>query len=296
MLENHRQVECSLARRLLVLTPTSPFIIRLFQRLPTLCLSLPRLRAQSCHSVLDSLSFSSTSSTRTRSSSRLHSEPSASTWRSVPGFSLSWLLALPSKRWMSWKSERSSPKGSCSGEMRARFGVDGACGDDDGDELCVICRASASSSASVSMSVSSLLPMSSSSSRRRLLTPLGGAGGVRFAILFLVTGVSSPLLSDLLPRARRRSFIGVGAYERGGVGSCVSVGAGASAPWSLLGAVMVMRDWRERQVFMILSIEYCADSVVGLEGGDTNRPVCDLVVGAAREPSQEKADGRSMLD
>lgn len=58
---------------------------------------------------------------------------------------------------------------------------------------------------------------------------------------------------------------------------------------------MVMRDWRERQVFMILSIEYCADSVVGLEGGDTNRPVCDLVIGAACEPSQVKADGRSML-
>lgn len=219
MLEPHRQVECSLARRLFVLTPTSPFVIRLFQRLPTLCLSLPRLRAQSCHSVLDNLSFSSTSSTRTRSSSRLHSEPSASTWRSVPGFSQSLLSALPSKRWMSWKSERSSPKGNCSGEMRARLGVEGACGDDDGDELCVICRLSASSSPSVSMSVSSLRPRSSSTSRRRLFAPLGGAGGVRFAILLLVTGVSSPLPSDLLPRDRRRSFMGVGAYARGGVGS-----------------------------------------------------------------------------
>lgn len=58
---------------------------------------------------------------------------------------------------------------------------------------------------------------------------------------------------------------------------------------------MVMRDWRERQVFMMLSMEYCADSVVGLEGGDTKRPACDLVVGAACEPSQEKADGRSMM-
>lgn len=160
----------------------------------------------------------------------------------MPGFSLSLPLALPSKRWMSWKSERSSPKGNCSGEIRARFGVEGACGDDDGDELRVICRASASSSPSVSMPVSSLLPMSSSSSRRRLLTPLGGAGGVRFAILFLVTGVSSPVPSDLLPRDRRRSFMGVGAYARGGVGSCVKVGAGASAPWSLLEAVIVMRD------------------------------------------------------
>lgn len=46
---------------------------------------------------------------------------------------------------------------------------------------------------------------------------------------------------------------------------------------------------------MILSMEYWPDSVVGLEGGDTNRPVCDLVIGAACEPSQEKADGRSML-
>lgn len=58
---------------------------------------------------------------------------------------------------------------------------------------------------------------------------------------------------------------------------------------------MVMRDWRERQVFMMLSMEYCADSVVGLEGGDTKRPACDLVVGAACEPSQAKADGRSMM-
>lgn len=58
---------------------------------------------------------------------------------------------------------------------------------------------------------------------------------------------------------------------------------------------MVMRDWRERQVFMMLSMEYCADSVVGLEGGDTKRPACDLVMGAACEPSQEKADGRSMV-
>lgn len=58
---------------------------------------------------------------------------------------------------------------------------------------------------------------------------------------------------------------------------------------------MVMRDWRERQVFMMLSMEYCADSVVGLEGGDTNRATYDLVMGAACEPSQEKADGRSML-
>lgn len=58
---------------------------------------------------------------------------------------------------------------------------------------------------------------------------------------------------------------------------------------------MVMRDWRERQVFMMLSMEYCADSVVGLEGGDTKRPAYDLVMGAACEPSQEKADGRSMM-
>jgi hypothetical protein len=89
--------------------------------------------------------------------------------------------------------------------------------------------------------------------------------------------------------------MGVGAYARGGVGSWVRVGAGASAPWSLLEAVMVMRDWRERQVFIMLSMEYCADSVVGLEGGDTKRPACDLVVGAVCEPSQEKADGRSMM-
>lgn len=73
------------------------------------------------------------------------------------------------------------------------------------------------------------------------------------------------------------------------------MGAGASAPWLLLEAVMVMRDWRERQVFMMLSMEYCADSVVGLEGGDTKRPAWDLVMGAACEPSQEKADGRSMM-
>jgi hypothetical protein len=58
---------------------------------------------------------------------------------------------------------------------------------------------------------------------------------------------------------------------------------------------MEMRDWRERQVFMMLSMEYCADNVEGLAGGDTNRPVCGLARDAVCEPSQEKADGRSML-
>lgn len=139
--------------------------------------------------------------------------------------------------------------------------------------------------------------MSSLSARRRLLAPRGDA---RLAILFLAAGVSSPLpsvaVAVLTGRARSRSFMGVGACASGGVGSCVRVGAGASAPWSTGAAVMEMRDWSERQVFMMLSMEYCADSDGGLVGGDAKRAGWDRGRGVAcAPPSQEKADGRSML-
>ena len=113
--------------------------------------------------------------------------------------------------------------------------------------------------------------MSSSSARRRLLTPLEGAlrltTRLRVTMALVLVFGSSPVLVKA-GRARRRSFMGGGAWASGGVGSCASDGAGVEA-----GSGGPRRDWRERQVVMMLPRAVCDDTVGGLAGGDARSAV-----------------------
>lgn len=185
----HLQVECSLALLGLCFNPTSPAPIKLFHLLPTLPRSFPKLRAQSCHSLFVSFSFSNTISTSKRSSS-------VDQGSSPPSFSM--LSAGSSCGSRAWKSPRSRPSGKTGGARRCRFGVLGS-----------------SFSASSSSSGSGVRPMSLSGDLLLLFRPLGG--GARFVIFFRGVNVESSTL-----RARRRSL-----KADGGTSACTIGGDGS---------------------------------------------------------------------
>lgn len=185
---------------------------------------------------------------------------------------------------MPWKSERSKPRGSCSGAMRARFGVEGAAGS---GLLARRSRSVSMSSSSEDRSWSSR-PMSSASGRRRLLTPRGGAD--RLTILLRVYKSSVLLASERAGRARRRSFIGSAAWASGGVGSWPSDGGGTDSEED---TGVAMSDCNDRQVVMMLLRAVAEDMVGGLAGGEKKLDWSEGRDGCAE--SQDSAEGRSIV-
>jgi hypothetical protein len=92
-------------------------------------------------------------------------------------------------------------------------------------------------------------------------------------------------------RGWRRSFRGGVAWASGGVGRLVSEGARLESV--TMGAGVARRDWRERQVVMMLAKEVCKENARGLAGGgqreSRNRGWDEY------DASRGSVDGRSMI-